>query len=91
MGNCYFCGASFYERVYKNTLCSGCGRELKICKNCAHYDPSAHHECREPQAEFVQDKERANFCDYFAPRADGGKNGSGKADEARKNFEDLFS
>jgi hypothetical protein len=26
--------------------------------------------CREPIAEEVKDKERANFCDYFKPRED---------------------
>ncbi len=39
--------------------------------NCAFYDPSAYNACREPQAERVLDKDRANRCDYFAPAREG--------------------
>ena len=88
---CYFCGNSFEGKVYKTTVCPDCGKELKICMNCLHYDPSAHHECREPQAEYVQDKEKANFCDYFIPGGKPGRRGTDKSDEAKKKFEDLFS
>jgi hypothetical protein len=37
---------------------------------CVDYDTSVAKSCREPIAEEVQDKERANFCDYFKPRPD---------------------
>lgn len=39
---------------------------------CQFYDPKAYNECREPVAERITDKEKANYCDYF-------KVGSGKA------------
>jgi hypothetical protein len=55
------------------------------------YDPHAYNECREVSAERIIDKERANFCDYFAPR--GSKRGRGpvsRAKEARMALEDLF-
>jgi hypothetical protein len=32
---------------------------------CQFYDVKAYNECRESQADRVQDKEKANFCDYF--------------------------
>ena len=32
---------------------------------CQHYDKSAYNECREPNADRVLDKEKANFCDYY--------------------------
>jgi hypothetical protein len=35
---------------------------------CRHYDVSKAKQCREPVAEPVQDKTRANFCDWFQPR-----------------------
>jgi hypothetical protein len=35
---------------------------------CEFYDPRVAKSCREPVAEEVQDKERANFCDYFQAR-----------------------
>ena len=91
MCNCYFCGASYEEKIYKSTLCPSCGKEMKICMNCLHYDSSAHHECREPQAEYVQDRTRANFCDYFTPASGRGNSGNEKSGDARKKFEDLFS
>ena len=91
MCNCYFCGNSYNEKIYKTTLCPSCGKELKICMNCLHYDSSAYHECRESQAEYVQDKQRANFCDYFMPGGKRTMGSSGKEQEARNRFEDLFS
>lgn len=45
--------------------CPHCRRDLHCCLQCQFYDPKSHHECRESQAEFVADKDRANFCDYF--------------------------
>lgn len=35
---------------------------------CSDYDEHVAKKCREPIAEEVSDKTRANFCDYFAPR-----------------------
>ena len=32
---------------------------------CEYYDPHSYNECREPIAERVLDKEKANFCDSF--------------------------
>jgi hypothetical protein len=59
-----------------------------------NYDTSAHNRCREPQAEWVTDRERANFCDYFKPNtqvaAARPKGASGPLDEARSAFENLF-
>jgi hypothetical protein len=37
---------------------------------CVEYDTAVAKSCREPIAEEVRDKEHANFCDYFKPRAD---------------------
>ncbi len=37
--------------------------------HCGHnypfIDPAAHNQGREPQADWVKEKEMANFCDYF--------------------------
>ena len=48
--------------------CRKCGAELHVCKLCEWYDVTVAKHCREPIAEEVKDKERANFCDYFKPR-----------------------
>lgn len=58
---------------------------------CEFYDTSVAKSCREPVAEEVSDKERANFCDYF--RAQPGVHAAGGADEAaraRARLEAMF-
>ena len=30
------------------------------------FDPAVNNQCREPQAEWIVEKERRNFCDYFS-------------------------
>ncbi len=35
---------------------------------CKYFDPTVSDSCREPIAEKVNDKKRANFCGYFQPR-----------------------
>jgi hypothetical protein len=39
-----------------------------VCKLCEFYDVGKAKHCREPIAEEVSDKQRANFCDYFKPK-----------------------
>ena len=48
--------------------CLSCHAELHVCRMCRFYDPHVAKACREPVAEWLQDKERANFCDYFQAR-----------------------
>jgi len=91
---CFGCGAETAlasgERVGFRDTCARCGRDLHACRNCAHHDPSAYNECREPQAERVGDRERANRCDYFSP---GARAGGGAGDErarARSGLDALF-
>ena len=50
----------------RTETCPDCHRDLRVCLNCARHDPRAAHECREPRAEPVADKDRANFCEWFA-------------------------
>jgi len=47
--------------------------------------------CREPTAEEVNDKERANFCGYFQPRAGAyTPKDMSAADQAKAELERLF-
>ncbi len=55
------------DRIGFRDTCDVCHADLHVCRNCAFYDAGAYNECREPQAERVLDKERANRCDCFAP------------------------
>ncbi len=70
---CFQCGTlnSFVAPLGRREECSKCHSDAHSCKNCEHYDPKVYNECKETQADFVQEKERANFCDYFAVRGQG--------------------
>ncbi len=87
---CFSCNASTElaagERVGFRDDCPECGSDLHVCRNCTHHDPSAYNECREPNAERVNDRERANRCDYFAP---GEREGGGDAPVRHKSRDDL--
>ena len=54
---------------FRADLCPKCSASLHSCVYCTFYAPHGHNRnlCREPQADRVTDKERANFCDYFRP------------------------
>ena len=90
---CYHCGKEmkFQDKVYRQELCNQCGQYVHCCKNCRFYDPYAYQQCREPEAEWVSDKEMGNFCGYFKP---GENKGSQEALErqkaAKKKLEELF-
>ncbi len=75
------------ERVEFRAACPSCDRPLHVCRNCRHYDPAYYNQCRETAAERVVDKERANFCEYFAP---GNAVQAAKTASARTQLEALF-
>jgi hypothetical protein len=58
---------------------------------CEFYDPGRANACREPVAEPVSDKMRANFCGWFRPRAGLQGEGDAAAGAARQALDDLFS
>lgn len=70
---CFQCGQSIpvVGVVGRREDCSKCGADLHVCKNCEFYDSKSYNECKEPQADRVVEKERANFCDYFSPSSGG--------------------
>lgn len=75
--------------VGRNETCPKCGEDVRACFNCRHYDKSAYNECRETQAERVVNKDRANFCDYFALDMNDGISENTNA-EALKKLDELF-
>lgn len=81
------------QRVGAREACPRCDADLHACRNCRFYDPSKNNQCAEPQAEWVRDKEAANYCDYFQPNpvlyARGGR-ASPSAEDAKKKFGSLF-
>lgn len=66
---CFSCGkvTPVVSTVGRRDECPQCRADLHVCKNCAFYDKTAYNECREPSADVVLEKERANFCDFFQP------------------------
>ncbi len=88
---CAFCqtDVSVSERAGRRDSCPHCGGDLHCCYQCHFYDEQAHHECREPQADWVKEKDQANFCDYF--RFDPQRVVKGENKEAAKaKLEALF-
>lgn len=71
--------------------CRSCRAELHVCRMCEFYDVSVAKHCREPIADEVKDKERANFCDYFRPTPTAYRPGDeSAADRARAELDALF-
>jgi len=93
---CVRCGqrvdTSGGRRIAFAETCDGCGTDLHSCVHCTHHDPAAYTECREPNAERVSDRERANRCEYFRPAEAGGPAGGPDAerDHARAALDALF-
>src|SRR5215831_8932141 len=67
--NCHHCGSEIkVERfVGRTDECHKCGSDLHSCVNCANYDTTLSNRCREPNTEWIPDREKANFCDFFTP------------------------
>lgn len=67
---CFRCGASLGMLslpLSRRDQCPDCSADLHVCKMCVHFDATVPRQCREDGAEDVTEKERANFCDWFAP------------------------
>jgi hypothetical protein len=92
--SCWKCGHTLDELpkpLRRRDECPACRADLHVCRMCEFYDTSVAKSCREPVAEEVNDKERANFCDYF--RAIPGVQATGghsESEEARAKLEAMF-
>jgi hypothetical protein len=92
-GNCWHCGRTLSGADYaREKRCPGCAKATHVCRNCQFYRPGRPNDCAEPIAERVVDKDRANFCDYFVPRAHAPRQALDVAstDELRRAAEALF-
>ena len=97
MVTCWKCGEAIQyaagSRIGARDTCPRCNADLHSCRNCDFYDRSKNNQCSEPQAEWVRDKEAANYCDYYRPNAKSRATVAGglsKVDEAKKRFDSLF-
>jgi hypothetical protein len=89
---CFSCGSelNFKGKIYRSTVCPECDVDVHCCLNCDNYDPSAHNKCREPQAEWISDREKANFCDFFIANTKSETPRIKQRDSARLDFDNLF-
>lgn len=88
--NCASCGSPLPPPPwFRSDECPRCAASLHSCVHCGFYEPGAFNSCREPQAERVVDKERANFCDCFSARGSAASGVDGK-EAAKKALEALF-
>ncbi len=90
---CWKCGASLEQLslpLRRLDECRQCGAELHACRLCEFFDPAVAKSCREPVADEVKDKTRANFCDYFRPRAHAWDGPGGAQADAGAQLDALF-
>ena len=90
MVSCFHCGSEvdIEGKIGRSDVCPRCKSAVKCCRNCRFYERSAHNHCREPAAEWVPDKERSNFCEYFEPGQ--GRSLGPKSEGVRKKWDSLF-
>ena len=96
MPSCWSCDAPLDapEKIRREATCERCQAWVHACKNCHFWNDSGR-SCEEPAADWVHDRERANFCDFFtlaAPDAkrSPGPDGRGKPASGRDAFDRLF-
>ena len=71
--------------------CKACNAELHVCKLCVEFDVSYAKHCKEPTAEEERNKEAANFCDHFKPKAGAYvAKDVGELTRSRSALDDLF-
>ena len=72
--SCWKCDASLGDvelPLRRSEICPACTADLHVCHMCRFFDPDAQRGCREPVAEEVRDRTRANFCGWFQLGAGG--------------------
>jgi hypothetical protein len=90
---CWKCAAALTEiflPLARLAECPSCHAQLHVCRMCAFFDPAAAQQCREPVADAVADKQRANFCGYFQLAAQPRPPVSGQAAATRQQLDVLF-
>lgn len=91
---CWKCGITLKEMrspYSRYEECSSCKADHHVCLMCKEYDPTVSDGCREDRADYVLDKEKANFCDYFKPRPGAYQpTDNSQAREARERLAELF-
>lgn len=91
---CWKCGAELKHLLLpfsRYEECSVCKADLHACLACLHYAPNLSDACEEDRADFILDKDKANFCDYFRVNTKAyQKQENTAASEARSRLAALF-
>ena len=91
---CWKCGTELKHLLLpfsRYEECSACKADLHACIACRHYDPVLSDACREDRADFILDKDKANFCDYFKVNTKAfKKQDNAEAKAARAKLAELF-
>jgi hypothetical protein len=86
---CHKCKAEItLEKISFREECEQCGNDLHVCLNCLFFDTGKANSCREDKADYVKERDRANYCEYFR-FADYIQKESDR-DKAQKLWQDLF-
>lgn len=80
----------FDVKLQRADTCPRCAADLHCCKNCEHWDPSAHNQCKERIAEYIPDRERANYCTFFTFKNGLPEDRSAQVAQAKAQLDDLF-
>jgi hypothetical protein len=88
---CHGCGATLRidGPVGRRTACPECDADLHTCHNCRFFEETAPHQCREPHADHIVDKDASNACDLYR-LGDGAANRRGSSGEAMDRLRALF-
>lgn len=67
---CWHCGKPLEALILpmsRREECAACGADQHVCKMCVFFNSAGRGDCQEDRAEWIADRQRANFCDYFKP------------------------
>ncbi|PIR20179.1 MAG: hypothetical protein COV45_07490 [Deltaproteobacteria bacterium CG11_big_fil_rev_8_21_14_0_20_47_16] len=92
MGVCVGCGTPIDEPlpISRQAHCKKCTADFHACRQCYWYDTHVAKQCREPMADWVADKEKANFCDYFKLNEKKFVTVDDRTESAKEALEKLF-
>lgn len=65
---CHDCVATLPAGFDFAQPCPKCAAELYCCRQCAHFDSSAHFQCAKPIPARIAAKDQRNECALFTPR-----------------------
>jgi hypothetical protein len=93
MRACFQCGQEIAadQVVLREDECPHCSSDLHCCRNCRFYDPGVSNQCRETQADWITEKDKANFCEFFVFADTTGPRHAARGEtSARERFNKLF-